>query len=105
MTGELRPAFINLFTQHALQPGHTNVLEIRDHPLPLRVEPTNETHSRLTPQWHPQRLHELAKARQQLGAATQVIVGVDMGRHPADQAVELLPFRADCAAHGWDISY
>ena len=53
----------------SLQPGHADVLEIRDHPLPLRVEPTNEMHSPLTPQWHTQWLDEFAKDRQQLGTA------------------------------------
>src|SRR5215475_8249974 len=104
MTGELRPSLINLFTQHALQPGHTDVLEIRNHPLPLCVEATNETHSRLTPQWHTQRLHEFAKDRQQLGATMHMMVGVDMGRHAAHQAVELLHLSAEFAAYGRDIT-
>src|SRR5216683_7266868 len=104
MAGKLRPSLINLFTQHALQPRHTDVLEIRDHPLPLRVEPTNEPHPRLTPQWHPQWLHELAKDRQQLGTAMHMMVGVDMGRHVAHQAVELLHLSAKFVAHGWDIT-
>src|SRR5262249_13366550 len=32
------------------------------------------------------------------------MVGVDMGRHAAHQAVELLHLSAEFAAHGWDIS-
>src|SRR5262245_13074524 len=31
------------------------------------------------------------------------MVGVDMGRHTAHQAVELLHLSAELAAHGWDI--
>src|SRR6516165_1948054 len=83
---------------------YTDVLEIRDHPLPLRVEPTNETHSRLTPQWHTQWSHEFAKDRQQFGTAMHMLVGVDMGRHPTHQAVKLLHLSAEFATHGWDIT-
>src|SRR5215831_2870143 len=104
MAGELCPSLLNLFAQHALQPGHTDVLEICDHPLPLRVEPPNETHSRLTPQWHPQRCHEFAEDRQQFGAAMHMMVGVDMGRHTTHQAVKLLHLSAEFAVYGWDIT-
>src|SRR5262245_14095095 len=104
MTGELRPALANLFTQHALQPGHTDVLEIRDHPLPLRVESTNEMDILLTPQWYTQWLHEFVEDWQKLGTAMQMMVRVNMGRHPAHKAMELLHLSAKFAAHGWDIA-
>jgi len=63
MTGDLCPSGSHLFLKYALERWDTDVFQIRDHPLPLCVESTDEMDIVFIPEGETQGLYQFSKDR------------------------------------------